>query len=83
MQDLKKLTHGAIKERFLRDDGGASPFTNECAGLRDGAGNVTGDGKPLQQPRDQASIFARGRYDDGSLIMDRGHVLRWQRSPPI
>ena len=83
MQDLEKLSHGADTKRLLRDDGGAGPFTDERAGLGDGGGDVTGNGKPLEETRNQASILASGRDNDGSVIVRRRRVLRWQRSPPV
>ena len=83
MEDLEKLVDGPVDKRLLRNDGGAGPFTDERAGLSDGGRDVAGNGKPLEKARNQASIFAGGRDNDGPVIVSSGRILRWQQDPPV
>ncbi len=74
---------GVSDKGLFRDNGRAGSLKNSFAARANAACDMTGNGLPLEQIRDEAPILAGRRDDDGAQVLPRNNNFRKQGSSPL
>jgi hypothetical protein len=69
MQHLQQRLNGIATKSFFRNNGGASTLADRVTGRLDCFRNVALHRLTLKQGRDQTSVFARRRDNDGAQVV--------------